>query len=448
MNKNIDLEDILDKIVADDSDYINEPEDFIETLLHTMELYIRENPKEVSDPDFEEEFEENIRDLVNIQLEDHLTFYNEEEFDDFLEEAFELFYETIMPQRSLPDSIIINEPNIKLLEDKINWLRSLPQPEQRTTEWYICRRNLITASNAYKAFENASSRNQLIYEKCQPLNIQQTNNFINVDSPLHWGQKYEPVSVMIYEDMYGTKIEDFGCIQHQKYKFLGASPDGINIDKNNPRFGRMLEIKNIKNREIDGIPKKEYWIQMQLQMETCDLDECDFLETKFLEYENEEEFKNDYESEYKGIILYFSDKGRPIYKYCPIHLYKNEEEYILWEETMMDLHSDKTWIKTIYWKAEIISCVLVQRNKMWFNNSISELENIWKIIEKERVDGYEHRSPNKRVKKEESCNQVSGSVCLININKVSGKSECTSPIQVVKIRTESFDETKKQLNNL
>ena len=88
MNKNIDLEDILDKIVADDSDYINEPEDFIETLLHTMELYIRENPKEVSDPDFEEEFEENIRDLVNIQLEDHLTFYNEEEFDDFLEEAF------------------------------------------------------------------------------------------------------------------------------------------------------------------------------------------------------------------------------------------------------------------------------------------------------------------------------------------------------------------------
>jgi len=123
MKDNIELEDITDKIIPDDSDYINEPEDFIKTLLHIMELYIRDNPKEVSEPDFDETFEENIRDLVNIQLEDHITFYNEEEFEDFMEEAFELFYETIMPQRSLPDSIIINEPNIKLLEDKINWLR-------------------------------------------------------------------------------------------------------------------------------------------------------------------------------------------------------------------------------------------------------------------------------------------------------------------------------------
>jgi len=281
-----------------------------------------------------------------------------------------------------------------------------------------------------------------------PTQESNTNTFVNINTTLHWGQKYEPVSVMIYEDMYNTKIEDFGCIKHRKYNFLGASPDGINVDKTNSRFGRMLEIKNIINREIDGIPKKEYWIQMQLQMETCDLDECDFLETKFLEYENEEDFKNDVETEYKGLILYFSDKGRPIYKYCPINLYKNEKEYMLWEEKMMDLCSEITWIKTIYWKAEIISCVLVQRNKLWFSYNISELENIWRIIEKERVEGYEHRSPNKRVKKEENCNPTSGGVCLININKLSGKSEVNSPTQVVKIHTESFDDTKNQLNDL
>jgi hypothetical protein len=45
----------------------------------------------------------------------------------------------------------------------------------------------------------------------------------------------------------------------------------------------MLEIKNISNRIIDGIPKEEYWVQMQIQMETCDLDECDFVETRFKE---------------------------------------------------------------------------------------------------------------------------------------------------------------------
>ena len=77
------------------------------------------------------------------------------------------------------------------------------------------------------------------------------------------------------------------------YSFIGASPDGINSNISNPRFGRMLEIKNIVNREINGIPKLEYWIQMQLQMETCDLNECDFLETKFIEYENEDDFIKD-----------------------------------------------------------------------------------------------------------------------------------------------------------
>ena len=110
---------------------------------------------------------------------------------------------------------------------------------------------------------------------------------------MHWGQKFEPLSVIIYEKRFNTIIEDFGCIPHNKYKFLGASPDGINVDINNDRFGRMLEIKNIVNREITQIPKKEYWIQMQLQMEVCDLNECDFLDTKFVEYENEEAFYDD-----------------------------------------------------------------------------------------------------------------------------------------------------------
>ena len=67
-------------------------------------------------------------------------------------------------------------------------------------------------------------------------------------------------------------------------------------------YGRMIEIKNVVSREITGIPKMEYWIQMQLQMEVCDLNECDFLETKFIQYSNEEEYREDNEIEYKGII--------------------------------------------------------------------------------------------------------------------------------------------------
>ncbi len=37
--------------------------------------------------------------------------------------------------------------------------------------------------------------------------------------------------------MYSSKVEDFGCIQHPVYKFIGASPDGIIILSNTGEDG-------------------------------------------------------------------------------------------------------------------------------------------------------------------------------------------------------------------
>jgi putative phage-type endonuclease len=352
-------------------------------------------------------------------------------------------------------SLIKTNNNI-IIEKKITYLKNIPQPTQRTDAWYNFRHNLITASNAYKVFESQSTINQLIYEKCQPLkqNIvqdqdqsqnqdqnQQLNQqvkLVNTNSTLHWGQKYEPLSVLIYEDMYKTKVEDFGCIQHPTYSFLGASPDGINIDKSSLLYGRMLEIKNIVNREINGIPKKEYWVQMQLQMEVCDLDDCDFLETKFIEYPDRETFLNDIQpqdaSDYtishngkqKGIIIYFHTKeGKPYYEYKPLHL-KTINDIEQWEESQISLHentNEYTFMKIIYWKLEIISCVLVVRNKEWFQNNIQQLQNVWKIIEHERIHGYEHRAPNRKQKKEKPSPFINTNTetqgCLLPIKKTS-----------------------------
>jgi len=160
----------------------------------------------------------------------------------------------------------------------------------------------------------------------------------------------------------------------------------------------MLEIKNVVSRVINGIPKKEYWIQMQLQMEVCDLDYCDFLETKFVEYENENDYKSDNEST-KGIILYFSN-GTPVphYVYQPLDL--NDEDSEKWiEEYIENVEENMTWIKTIYWKLDAYSCILVERNKSWFKHNIGQFENIWNIILKERVEGHEHRLPQKKTKK-------------------------------------------------
>ena len=311
-----ELEDILYSIdVEDDYDtpynFTEEEEcDIIECIMQLMYDFIDDNPCEISEPDFHYNIIDSVKDLFYIQIKEgflnNLIIIDEDNDGDDIEKLFdiasELFFSQIIPCRSFSNTFILNTKNnekIEYLKNKLEYLSSKPQPTQRTLEWYTFRHNLITASNAYKAFENQSTQNQLIYEKCKPMivNVDEPKKSVNVDTTLHWGQKYEPVSLMIYENNYKTQVGDFGCIQHEKHKFLGASPDGINNNPEIPdRFGRMLEIKNIINRDIDGIPKKEYWIQMQLQMETCDLDECDFLETRFIEYENEKAFLDDGDS--------------------------------------------------------------------------------------------------------------------------------------------------------
>ena len=228
-----------------------------------------------------------------------------------------------------------------------------------------------------------------------------------------------------------------------KLYFLGASPDGIITNPTSPRYGRMLEIKNIVNREIDGIPKKEYWIQMQLQMEVCDLNECDFLETQFLEYDNESDFITDYEidaepenhftqtnnGELKGIIMYFSKEGIPTYIYKPVDMNKLEFDVFEGETIKKMEENDITWIKNIYWKLQTYSCVLVKRNHRWFQDNISEIRDIWNIIKRERTGDYSHRAPNKRrnVSAAATAATTSENKCLISIN--GGKSSILSLVK-------------------
>jgi putative phage-type endonuclease len=436
MNELNELINIIDLIIPEDCECFNEDEcmELYETCIHIMEVFIKNNPSIITDPDFHDIFDENIQELIK-SLFDNDIFYNdeaEEEVDEIIEQAKTQFFKDFMPIRSYPSSIILNEPDYDFIEEQINVLKGKPQPAQRTKEWYEFRYNLITASNAYKAFDSQSTKNQLIYEKCQSnpsLAPESDVKMVNVNSTLHWGQKYEPLSVMIYEDTYKTKVDDFGCIQHDKFSFIGASPDGINVDKNSLRYGRMLEIKNIVNREIDGIPKKEYWIQMQLQMEVCDLDECDFLETKFTEYENSDLYWNDTSDKRKGIIMYFHTKeGKPFYKYMPFDIV-SFKEVSEWQEQMVDLYQSAeynyVWMKDYYWKLDIVSCVLVCRNRQWFNDNVGELADIWSIIVSERISGFEHRAPNRKTRVVDGFAAItsssSNSGCLLNFNKGTGK---------------------------
>ena len=322
----------------------------------------------------------------------------------------------------------------------IQCLLKMPQPKQKTAEWYECRNNLITASNLWKVFGTENQRASLMAEKIG--GGDKLGNYAdNINSTLHWGNKFEPLTVVIYQDKTKTRVGDFGCIIHDKYKFIGASPDGIVVNEESPFYGYMLEIKNIVNRDIDGIPKKEYWIQTQIQMETCNLDNCHFVETRFKMFDSAEMFYADREKyQYSGVILYFTKKfviriantnelddaaaatataatddqdyekientasgkefttkiiklvekssakspaidyssyNKPYYIYMPIHITQREQIEAWIDETKKTLADEYSLVEKQYWYLDEYSCVLVKRNREWFVAVVADIESFW-----------------------------------------------------------------------
>ena len=372
----------------------------MEDMLLYLDAYICANPLSFSAPDFHE----TVRDVLNEYFEGTQAFETTDldlEADALCRFCEALYFRYIHPARECGNTFIRKPPNIPIIDRKLAHIRGKPQPDQRTPEWYKFRHDLLTASNAWKVFESQACINQLIYEKCKPLKDMgqdKDKEYVNTSSPMHWGQKYEPVSRMVYEHLYKTSVADFGCLQHDTHSFLGASPDGINVDPASLRYGRMLEIKNIVNRDITGIPKKEYWIQMQLQMATADLNECDFLETQF----SEEDEQGDQTPTSKpdagvltGTMIYFIKDGKPFYEYEPIGCNNTDA----WFNDAMQRNHALMWMKTIRWRLEKMSCVLVLRNQFWFQHAIATLDSVWQTIVRERCDpqGYEHRAPKRRI---------------------------------------------------
>ena len=473
-----DLVDTLNEIRFEDIPEIDhdtlsheERIEIVNTIIQLMYDYVSENSQNIHNPGFHEEMMESVEDLINETINTTTMFDNEMVEDlsltELIDYAIEMFYIQVMPKRSYHSEYLSDKTKNHVFpcnEDKrsistiLRHLKEVPQPEQRTMEWHTYRHNLITASNAYKAIETESTRNQLIFEKCKPITMEVVmpdltgvpiSNYpsldivrfakseqeleivnskiflaVNINTPMHWGQRYEQVSTMYYEMVNNVTVGEYGCIPHKDYNFLGASPDGIVETRDSHLYGRMLEIKNIVNRDITGIPLKAYWVQMQLQMEVCDLDKCDFLETRFIEYADRDAFDEDGtflktgrdngsgSSYLKGITLFFINKDNlPEYEHKPLEM--DETEYTnKWFPMITKKHKElgNCLVHTYYWKLKEISCVLVIRNKLWFDLNINNFNETWNTILKERKTGYAHRAPKKRASTEKQTTFV----CLID----------------------------------
>ena len=397
-----ELNDLYDTLEVED-DFTNTPyhEDFLETIDIFIDDYVNSHILEYKNKDFEDTVKEAVYSQI-IEIYNDQINYLDLTLDETIDECVYLYFTKNNCPRSYEESIVLTPPIPNVITRQLTKIKNKYQPDQRTNDWYHFRWDGLTASNLWKIFDSQASLNSLIYSKCVPIDVSKYQS-VNIDSAFHNGHKYEPLSLMIYEKLYDTEVSEYGCITHDNYKFLKASPDGINTKRGNARYGRLVEVKNPVSRKLTGIPKKDYWIQMQHQMEVCDLNECDFLETIFKSYENEEAFMNDgtftktADGKRKGIMIRFYDNKEPIYEYAPLNLSKND--FDVWYNETMEKNKELTWIENIYWYLEDISIVLVTRNRKWYNAALPKMIETWETIVKERKEGYDHRKPNKRVKK-------------------------------------------------
>jgi putative phage-type endonuclease len=313
----------------------------------------------------------------------------------------------------------------KKLSEHFEKLKNLPQPAQRSKEWYDYRYNRITASDAAAAidlnpYEPVES---FILKKCDP-------NFpFRDNATVFHGKKYEPTATMIYEHIYNTRVFEFGALPSDKYTFLGASPDGISSkytldNKFSERLGTMLEIKCPVTRDIHTSGKVAgdicpfyYYCQVQQQLACCDLDVCDFWQCKLSEYQTREEYLADTcascvntvgnsgtkiqvdDRLKKGIILEFYPKNfTPEFegdlaewksKYIiPKRLDMDETQYDTWVMKMMDQYKtlypdiakDYYFYRIIYWKLEVSHNVSINRDDKFLASIIPILQETWNKI--------------------------------------------------------------------
>jgi putative phage-type endonuclease len=417
---------------------LNNYQELLANISDSMLEFINTNLMQLIHEDLYDELEDTIYNIYYSQFIEHnvaCKLFNLMEADaikllfNSVKLCQKLVFKFYIPRRSYAKSHIIRDHNnnsINLtcnfdkIKNQLSYLKNILQAPQKSDEWYIFRQSTLTASNIYKIFVSDYTQSQLIIEKSEPININKYR-VNNLNSALHWGQKYEPVSILYYEHVNNTTLTQFGCIPHSQYSYIAASPDGIVCDESSELFGRMIEIKNVVSREINSIPKMEYWIQMQLQMEVCNLNECDFLETKFTEYLNEEEYLEDVTCPFpRGFIMQFCVDSEVYYEYPPFTLNITSSDYCAWFEEQLKKNNTKNYVKNIYWKLEVVSCILVLRNTLWFKNALPYIELFWNNLVSERDSGeYKTRLSKKQKMKNEHDRLTSdfpGGGCLISSN--------------------------------
>jgi len=240
--------------------------------------------------------------------------------------------------------------------------------DQRTDAWHAKRTEMITASEVYQVFGTEASRKEVMMRKVEPKPVGEGPPI----TALLWGTRFEPIAKRIYEERTKCTILDVSCVQHPRYAFLGASPDGLIIPTDPTdvkRYGRLVEFKcPISRAPKDEIPLG-YVHQMQMQMECTGIDECEYVEFRFRQVRYNEWVRS---SDMKGMFTVYED-GRVAY----------------------DEAGTTDDCQVVYWILGSIKEGFVAKDPNWLSSHIAELTKFWDEVLEHRRNGTTPRTESK-----------------------------------------------------
>jgi len=146
-----------------------------------------------------------------------------------------------------------------------------PIIEQRSDAWFALRKNVLSASNVGQALgvNKYSTPDTLVAKYC---GFKEEFSEFGKKAVAH-GEKYENEILKLHEEMLGEKIYEFGLKKHDKYDWLGGSPDGIS------ESGILCEYKApISRKLIKGEVPEHYMCQVQMLLEVFDLERAEYIE--------------------------------------------------------------------------------------------------------------------------------------------------------------------------
>jgi putative phage-type endonuclease len=145
--------------------------------------------------------------------------------------------------------------------------------EQRSEAWFEARKGVITGSRVGSILGvNPYQKREDVLREMVREHFGAEKEFKGNAATNH-GERMEPIALAFYEAHAKVKVDQVGLVKHDKYDWLGASPDGlIGLDG-----GLEIKCPFWAKEPYSVHDKPSYYAQCQLIMEVCDIEWMDFL---------------------------------------------------------------------------------------------------------------------------------------------------------------------------